>query len=123
MAKISTIAKARYLRKEETKAEKILWQELRNNKLGVKVRRQHPIDMFIVDFYIPVAKLAIELDGSIHDIKANKEYDQDRTEYLNKKYITVVRFYNSEVENNLVDVLEKIMKTIKTLSRTPERVG
>ena len=115
MAKLKTIIKARYLRKEETKAEKILWKELRDNKLGIKWRRQHPIDMFILDFYAPKIKLAIELDGSIHNLKENKEYDQDRTDYLNLKYITVLRFWNSEVENNLTIVLDKIQKATKKI--------
>ena len=49
--KLDLIIKARNLRKEKTKAEKILWQALRNNNLGIKFRRQHPVDMFILDFY------------------------------------------------------------------------
>ena len=106
MPKLKTIIKARYLRKEETKAEKILWKKLRSNNLGIKFRRQHPVDMYILDFYAPKTKLAIELDGSIH--KENKEYDKERTRYLESKKIKVVRFWNSEVENNLENVLNKI---------------
>lgn len=64
MQKDGIIKKARILRREETKAEKMLWKELRNSGLGMKCRRQHPIDMFIIDFYVPEVKLAIELDGS-----------------------------------------------------------
>jgi len=115
MAKLKTVIKARYLRREETKTEKILWKALRNNNLGVKWRRQHPVDMFIIDFYAPKIKLAIELDGSIHKIKENKEYDEDRTFYLESKYIKVIRFWNSEVEKNLATVLDKIQKAIKKL--------
>lgn len=115
MAKLKTIIKARYLRLEETKAEKMLWKELRNSGLGVKWRRQHPIDMFIVDFYAPKIKLAIELDGSGHNIKENKEYDQDRTFCLESKYIKVLRFWNSEVEKNLEEVLRKIKKETEKL--------
>lgn len=103
------------MRKEETQAEKILWKALRNNNFGTKWRRQHPVDMFIIDFYAPNIKLAIELDGSIHKIKENKEYDEDRTLYLESKYIKVIRFWNSEVENNLAIVLDKIKKAIKKL--------
>jgi leucyl-tRNA synthetase len=51
MAKVNLIIKARYLRHEETKAEKLLWQELRKKNLDVKFRRQHPFDGFILDFY------------------------------------------------------------------------
>ena len=115
MAKVSIITKARYLRKAETPAEKLLWEKLRGNKLGVKFRRQHPIDMFILDFYAPTVNLAIELDGSVHDIKANKEYDGERTNYLESKYITVLRFFNSEVERNIDSVLDRIRKRAEEL--------
>ena len=115
MAKLKTIIKARYLRREETKAEKMLWKELRNSSLGVKWRRQHPIDMFVVDFYVPKLKLAIELDGSSHNIKENKEYDKDRTFYLESKYVKVLRFWNSKIEKNLEEVLNKIKEEIKKL--------
>ena len=108
MAKVNLIIKARYLRHEETKAEKILCKELRDRKLGVKFRRQHPLDKFILDFYAPEIKLGIELDGSLH--KQNTEYDKSRTEHLNSHGIKIVRFWNSEVENNLEEVLEKIKK-------------
>jgi very-short-patch-repair endonuclease len=116
VAKLKTIIKARYLRKEGTKAEQILWQKLRNKNLGIRFRRQHPFDMFIIDFYSPAPKLAIELDGSIHDLKENKEYDKTRTVYLESKYINILRFRNSEVEKNLVGVLNKIIEKIKELS-------
>lgn len=114
--KRTIITNAKLLRKEATKAEQILWQALRGSKLGIKFRRQHPFDMFIVDFYAPSIKLAIELDGSIHTIQANKEYDEMRTDYLELKYINVLRFWNSEVEKNLDVVLEKIKEKIKELS-------
>jgi very-short-patch-repair endonuclease len=104
------IIKARYLRHEETKAEKILWKELRNRKLGIKFRRQHPFEKFILDFYAPEINLAIELDGSPH--KENHEYDKLRTEYLESQKIKVVRFWNSEVENNLEEILRRIKEYI-----------
>lgn len=103
---MDSIVKARYLRREETKAEKILWKELRNRKLGVKFRRQHPLEKFILDFYTPEIGLAIELDGSSH--KENREYDKLRTEYLKTHKIAVIRFWNYEIEKNLAEVLEKI---------------
>jgi very-short-patch-repair endonuclease len=100
------IKKARYLRQENTKAEEILWEELRNSKLGIKFRRQHPIHNFILDFYAPKIKLAIEVDGENH--KENKQYDTTRTEFLNSNDITVLRFWNKEIENDLPYVLDKI---------------
>ena len=79
MNKLDAINKARYLRKEKTKAEKILWEELRNRKLGIKFRRQHPLAQFILDFYAPSINLAIELDGRDH--VQNIEYDTLRPMY------------------------------------------
>ncbi len=117
MAQFKTILKARYLRKEETGTEKILWEKLRNNRLGIKFRRQHPIDMYILDFYVPSIKLAIELDGAVHKIKENKEYDIDRTKYLKSKYITVLRFWNEEIEKDLENVFGGIEKKIKELMK------
>ena len=116
MSQFKTIIKARYLRKEETKAEKILWQELRNNNLGVKFRRQQPVDMFILDFYAPSIMLAIELDGSVHKEKDNKEYDKERTKYLESKGVKVIRLWNGDVENNLENTLNKIKEIIEELS-------
>lgn len=115
MTKFKTTIKARYLRKEETRAEKILWQELRDKKIGIKFRRQHPVDMYVLDFYAPKIKLSIELDGSIHNLKETKEYDTERTNYLKSKYIYELRFWNSEIENNLNSVLNKIRTEIKEL--------
>lgn len=117
VTQFKTILKARYLRQEETKAEKILWQKLRGNKLGIRFRRQHPIDMYILDFYAPEIKLAIELDGSIHKTKDNKIDDTERTVYLENKYISVLRFWNSKVEKNLEIVIDKIREKINELSR------
>ena len=116
MPVLKTILKARVLRQEETKAEKILWQKLRNKKLGIKFRRQHPVDMYILDFYASDIKLAIELDGSPHREKENKEWDKDRTDYLNWKGISVLRFWNSEIESDLGNILDKIRNKIKELS-------
>ena len=99
----------RELRKELTEAEKLLWAELRNRKLnGLKFRRQHPLDKFIVDFYCNEKKLVVELDGSVHDEKINKEYDEARTAMLAGLNIMVLRFTNDEVINNVKDVLDKI---------------
>jgi very-short-patch-repair endonuclease len=64
--------KAKELRRDMTSAEKVLWNELRGNKLGVHFRRQQIIAGFIVDFYCHRAGLVIELDGSVHRIKVKK---------------------------------------------------
>jgi very-short-patch-repair endonuclease len=108
-AKPSTFQNARELRQTETDAERKLWQLIRNHKLkGKKFRRQHAIDKFILDFYCHECKLAIELDGGIHDLNENKQYDAARTDTLNQLHITVLRFRNEEVINEAEKVLEKI---------------
>jgi very-short-patch-repair endonuclease len=107
---LETKRKVRYLRKTETKAEKILWKELRNKKLGIKFRRQYPIGNYILDFYAPYIKLGIELDGKQH--LENKEYDLERSKYLKLKNIEILRFWNSEIESNLEKVLDSINKDL-----------
>ena len=89
-----------------TEQEVILWSILKNNKWGYKFRRQHSIDNFIADFFCPVNRLIIELDGSQH--LDNKEYDEERTNYFNNLGIRVIRFWNNEVKNNLNGVMIKI---------------
>jgi len=84
---------ARELRQPQTPAEVKLWAHLRSRQIdGLKFRRQHPIDRFIIDFYCAEAKLCIEIDGDSHAEQA--EYDQARTEYLNERGYTVMRFTN-----------------------------
>ncbi len=108
----------RELRQESTEAEKLLWAELRNRKLNsLKFRQQHPLDKFIVDFYCNEKKLVIELDGSVHDEKINKEYDEARTAMLAGLNILVLRFRNEEVINNMNDVLKKISDTADMSNR------
>jgi len=108
---------ARELRQEPTAAEKLLWSAIRNRKLNnLKFRRQHPLDKFIVDFYCNEKKLVVELDGGVHDVKRNKEYDDARTEMLTGLNISVLRFKNEEVMSNLNDVLKKICEVAEMLS-------
>ena len=101
---------AKKLRRNQTKAEKRLWDVLRNRQLNdSKFRRQHPIGSFIVDFYCHQSKLVIELDGSIHNDTGQKEYDGERQAYLEKILeLKVLRFENSKVFNELDDVLKII---------------
>ena len=98
--------RARELRREMTPAEKILWKELRANKLGVHFRRQQVIQGFIVDFYCHRAGLVIEVDGDIHDLR--KEEDARREKALSSLGLRVVRFQNDEVMGDLSAVVGKI---------------
>lgn len=107
----------RELRQESTEAEKLLWAELRNRKLnGLKFRRQHPLDKFIVDFYCNERKIVVELDGSVHDEKINKDYDEARTAMLAGLNVIVLRFQNEEVISNIEDVLNKIREVADLLN-------
>jgi very-short-patch-repair endonuclease len=97
------------LRNNATKAERILWKYLKHSKLnGFKFRRQQSIGNYIVDFYCPRVRLEIELDGIQHSWPENVKADKKRTEYLNSLGVTVVRFWNWEVENDVNDVLHRI---------------
>jgi len=97
------------LRRNQTEAEEIIWQCLRNRKiLNFKFRRQHPLHQYIADFYCHEAKLIIEIDGEIHNNPENQGYDQNRTDELMKIGITVIRFTNQEVNNNLDEVINII---------------
>jgi very-short-patch-repair endonuclease len=108
----------RELRQEATDAEKLLWAELRNRKLkGLKFRRQHPLDKFIVDFYCNEKNLVVELDGGVHDEKINKDYDDARTVMLAGFNIIVLRFKNEEVINDMQGVLKKISDVEDMLNR------
>jgi very-short-patch-repair endonuclease len=104
------LQRARELRHEMTPAERILWQELRANKLGIHFRRQQIIAGFIVDFYCHKAALVVEVDGDIHDLQ--QEGDARREKILKEMGLRIVRFRNEEVLKNLLRVVEKIKELV-----------
>ena len=101
------------LRKRSTPEEEILWNELRNNKLGARFRRQHSIVGYILDFYCFKARLIIELDGSLHD----KEYDAIRDKYFKDLNYQTLRIKNSEMQKDLNNVITKIKQILLLTSR------
>ncbi|MHA4737829.1 endonuclease domain-containing protein [Dyadobacter sp. MSC1_007] len=105
-------ARARQFRENPTKAEQHLWEQLSNKKLGVKFRRQHPLHLFIVDFYCHELKLVIEVDGGIHLVPENASYDQMRSELIGEFGIKVIRFRNEEVLFQTEKVLAAIREVI-----------
>ena len=106
------LEKRRKLRNNMTKAEKVLWEELRKRQIdGHKFRRQFSVAGFIVDFYCPELKLAVEVDGSSHD--DNQEYDAERTDVLNRYGIDVVRYRNAEVFGNIVGGLDDLLVQVE----------
>ena len=97
-----------------TSAEVALWLMIKNRQLdGERFRRQFSIGHYVVDFYCPKYKLAVELDGAGHFTEQGEQYDAKRTEYLNTVGVTVTRFENLEVFNYPMQVLEEIKKHLK----------
>jgi very-short-patch-repair endonuclease len=108
--------RAKELRQSMTRAERNLWDRLRDRMLaGNKFRRQHPIGAYIVDFYCAEARLVIEVDGGIH--LGQVEADASRSRDLEAKGYRVIRFSNEQIETSLETVLSSI-KTACQL-RTP----
>ncbi len=101
------------LRNSLTPAEAILWKNLQRSQLeGMKFRRQHSIGSYIVDFFCPECRLAIELDGEGHFNSFKAEYDSRRTAYLSKLNVRVLRFENRAVLDNVQGVLETIRTSL-----------
>jgi len=106
-ADLSIKDKANVLRRKMTLSELRLWKRLRGNKIGgFHFRRQHPYGIYILDFFCTKANLAIEVDGEIHQF--TKEYDDERNKYLEESGIRVIRFTNSEVEEDIESVIKRI---------------
>jgi len=97
------------LRKSQTQAEEFLWEILRNRQfMKLKFRRQHQIGDYIVDFYCHDKRLVIEIDGGIHNKQYQIKKDKKRDVYLTSLGITVLRFTNEQVINNIENVLQEI---------------
>lgn len=110
--------RARYLRRNMTDAEQLLWQSLRHRQLkGFKFRRQVVVGHYIADFVCLQAKLVIEIDGGQHS--DNKNYDWQRTQYLQQQGFQVLRFWNHEVLTQLDDVLDCILNQLASSARAP----
>ena len=107
-AKRSIFQNACELRQNMTEAENHLWSRLKKSQLGVRFKAQHPIDIFIVDFYCHQSKLVVEVDGEIH--LSQKDYDEGRTAELERFDLKIIRFTNQEVLNNVGRVVDEIKK-------------
>ena len=105
--KTSEKEKRRELRKNQTLAEKTLWMSLRKKQInGIRFLRQYSVNHFVIDFYSPSIKLAIEVDGSSHIGK--EEYDKERQNYIESFNIKVIRFTNEQVMGNANKTVEQI---------------
>ncbi|GAA4309661.1 endonuclease domain-containing protein [Nibribacter koreensis] len=103
--------KARHLRKNSTLSEVLLWQEIKDKKLGYQFHRQVPMLNCIVDFYCHELQLAIEVDGDSHDEKA--EYDSLREQELKGYGVRLLRFQDIDVKQNFKYVLDEIYHWIE----------
>jgi len=110
----------RELRHNQTDAEKALWKHLRNKSFrGLKFFRQYSVGAYIIDFYCPEYKIAIELDGGQHAQDDKKEYDRLRTANLASLGIKIIRFWNNDVLRNIEGVLEEITRRLTPLPSAP----
>ena len=106
---------ARALRDNSTDAERALWQSIRGQQLGVRFRRQHTVEPFILDFYCIALKLAVELDGGQHNDEGGRLDDAARTNFLQASGITVVRYWNNDVLANIDSVLAHLCAEIERI--------
>lgn len=106
--------KRRVLRRDQTFCEKRIWFYLKDRRLlGIKFKRQYSIDQYIIDFFAPAIKLAVELDGDVHEVLEQKEYDINRQTYLESFGIKFIRITNEEFLGNPNKAFKKIEEAIK----------
>ena len=112
-AKKNIFLRAIELRNNMTEAEKALWEELKKKEIfKARWKRQHPIDIFVVDFYCHKYKLAIEVDGEIHLKEEIREHDDGRAHDIEKLGIKILRFKNKEIFDDIGTVLSRILNEI-----------
>lgn len=105
--------RAAALRKQQTFAEEILWNYLKAKPFGFKFRRQHPFSIYILDFYCHQLKLAIEVDGTVHNLEDVKQNDLFRQKQLEEDGLTFLRFSNDEVRLKPEEVIHLIETHLK----------
>ena len=104
------------LRRNQSDAERAFWVKVRDKQFfGIKFFRQYSIGPYILDFYCPGLKLAVELDGGQHNQSDGREHDATRSEYLRVQGIDVIRFWNHEVLLDMESVLSKLALKVTPL--------
>ena len=98
-----------------TYCEKIVWMYLRKKQMGYRFLRQYSVDQYVIDFYGPKLKLAVEIDGEVHNVPEQKEHDEKRQEKLEQFGITFVRITNEELLGNPNKAFAKIEEIIKPI--------
>ena len=110
-----TLRHARELRRRMTLPEVVLWDALRKGRLAqLRFRRQHPLGPYVLDFYLPSAKLTIEIDGSVHDGSEQAEHDARRTAWLAKSGVTVLRVPVRDILRD--EMLERVLSGIEQMA-------
>lgn len=109
----------RLLRRNSTETEQILWQYLRQFRFeGFIFQRQYSVGRYVLDFYCPKVRLAVEVDGGQHYTTAGKKYDDERTGYLENVNICVIRFTNDDVRENIDGVVDVILSYVSPRGHT-----
>jgi len=109
------------LRHNMTVEENILWTKIRKKQIGgFRFLRQFSVNMYVIDFYCPALKLAIEIDGTSHDSLDDKEYDAIRQSEIEQLKIEFMRFKNNEVLNDLDSVIQRIRQKVKEKENPPQ---
>ena len=111
------IRRAMELRQNMTPEERVIWNELRGNRLGAHFRRQQPLAPYIVDFYCHAAHLVVEIDGSPH--RAQQGYDRVRDDYFKRCGIRVLRLSNVSVRDDLASVIVAIRAALGRQNPNP----
>jgi very-short-patch-repair endonuclease len=112
--------KRRSLRKNMTYCEKIVWSNLRKRQLGYRFLSQYSVDHFVIDFYCPELKLAVEVDGASHNDPERQKNDISRQKYLEAFNIKFVRIKDEDLFGNPNNEFMKIENAIKLLEKIPK---
>ena len=112
-ANAGVFGNAKMLRASMTHTEKMLWEELKNKKLGVKFRRQHPLGIYVLDFYCHELGLVIEVDGEYHLRTLQRIDDIEKDQILKEAGLTILRITDQEITDQITTTIEKIQCLIK----------
>lgn len=106
--------RSRYLRKNLTETELLLWSQLKTSRLGVRFRRQYVVGHYIVDFYCPRIKLIIEIDGSVHCSANAQKKDAIRDQYLRSMGCYILRYSTDQVKNQMQMIITDLENYVRS---------
>jgi very-short-patch-repair endonuclease len=122
-ASMSTVSRARRLRREMPDAQRRLWRLLRDRRFaGYKFRREHPMGRYFLDFYCPEARLNLELDGGQHGLPEQRQHDELKEQYLLSRGILTTRFWNHQVQREPEVVKENLWRILQERAPHPGNV-